>query len=641
MSSLVYFGTNPGPGGRISEENRSRGVNFCRAVPSAINIVGTRTYTHPSYELFLDYFPLAVRAARLSEQVPFGTKKPFYNFNGKNVAPFCQIPKIVWSYGERKPQEFLDQQKARFNAIETTASGKPALTARLSVVQVRDLIKDTNPLETTDISVSTMNIFGYKTYRRLHALAHTIIRIFQYSLTDESTMLTNTRASSMVAIPTGDASFETPSGWSKLRNSKRPILRVNRIHLVETHQAFKKNPGDTKFFMNLPRAYSSYDHCCHTAGDIPSSPGLIFPYVHTLARNDPAFIPAILNNVLNGLHGDDEKANADMLATLLKGWSGIHITPWGDELTHIYVGINLAMQTGAQLRTFTTSQNAYAGFILLGAHFTVYVDGKTYVPQTHVQLQSDFQKASPHSASLERLFEMITYDDDLTRVGARTRCRSLYDVSLALRSNGYNSNNRESIAKEARNLCFVKDVYLPLNPGTISRVLVCMATGIGESEIPLHHLAIFDNDKNHRLLSAFGASCPSFLIDGGRSIPLSGNFGYRKKIKVSGKQVEVDVHTMYVAVKPFDQAVKDLDAVLSEKLVKTPAGTAMASRVSARAMIREYDGQGGLEILAALRAAAKVVVSDNPSAANMKKRRAEEESEAGSSKKAKETFDDF
>lgn len=209
--SLIYFGSVPTSSQLVSKENLSRGINLCRQAPSSLNIIGLKEYTHPNYELYLQYFPKALESARTATMTTFTTKTCYYPYNGKNVPTYTRAPKLVWTYADKKPTDFLDNQKARFSAIETTAGGKPALSAILSVSQVRDLIKDTSPVETTNPSVNAMNLRGYIAYRKLHALAHAVLRCQQYALTGTSTKLTNERAVSMVALP--NDILETPTGW--------------------------------------------------------------------------------------------------------------------------------------------------------------------------------------------------------------------------------------------------------------------------------------------------------------------------------------------------------------------------------------------------------------------------------------------
>jgi len=77
MSSLVYFDSRPGSNQLVSEENTLRKINFCRAVPAALQIVGLKSYTHPAYEMFINYFPIALRAARTATQVSVSNREAY------------------------------------------------------------------------------------------------------------------------------------------------------------------------------------------------------------------------------------------------------------------------------------------------------------------------------------------------------------------------------------------------------------------------------------------------------------------------------------------------------------------------------------------------------------------------------------
>lgn len=410
---------------------------------------------------------------------------------------------------------------------------------------------------------------------------------------------------------------------------------------LATHKTFKKNLK-SQFHMNLPQPYATYNHVIKNSNEIPNQDGLIFAFVPELARDDDSTVPNIVSGPLRGLFGSDAESAGAAVAHICKVWKDISITQWGWELTHLYTGIELSLQTGAAIRTFTTPHNVYAGFILCGSYFNVFVRGKNYEPQSFAVLQKDFGTASPHTASLTALLEKINFPTDIERQGALAACSSLYDVGVLIRKHGYNINDREEMARNASRINFPKDVYLQLNPGTVARVFNAMASGLGESDIPLHHLALFKTNRSHRLLSAFGVGCPSFMIEGGRKIELTGTFSYKKVAKTQGnKKVDVTVNTIHLAVKDFERACDDFDRMVQEKYVLTLAGTPGAAKVSARAMMREYESNGATEVIAAIRAAAGVVVAADPSSTNAKKRKAEEELAAETSKKVRDFFDEF
>jgi len=201
MTSIPYFGALPAGNQLATEENRSRGINLIRKSPWDLQIHAQRTFTSPSYELYINYFPYAVQAARTGIPVDFGPNRAIYYHDGKTLTPFFRNPTLLWSYGEKKSQDILDTYKERFNAAETVDSrGKPALTAILSREQVRSLIRDTSPLETAKANLSTMDVASYKVYVKLHVYAHTFFRIQQYSLLKSSDSTYDKRSIELVAM---------------------------------------------------------------------------------------------------------------------------------------------------------------------------------------------------------------------------------------------------------------------------------------------------------------------------------------------------------------------------------------------------------------------------------------------------------
>jgi hypothetical protein len=83
MSSIIYFGSVPTGSQLVSKENLSRGINLCRQAPSALNIIGLKSFTHPAYELYTDHFPKALESARTATLVSFTNAQPYYLYNGK------------------------------------------------------------------------------------------------------------------------------------------------------------------------------------------------------------------------------------------------------------------------------------------------------------------------------------------------------------------------------------------------------------------------------------------------------------------------------------------------------------------------------------------------------------------------------
>jgi hypothetical protein len=402
-----------------------------------------------------------------------------------------------------------------------------------------------------------------------------------------------------------------------------------------------KDQKETQFWMNLPTPFAAHEGYIHSDNDIPNDSGLLFPYELGLARDDHHTIPKVLESYFFNILGGTAIEAQMMLHFLCEGWKELKMTRWGHELAHAFTGIRLAFETGAGIRVLVGPTGHYGGFFLTGGCFQVLCGNKLRHSQTFATLQSEFASTSQHSSALTSLFSMLTFPSDIERASAMSGCTSMTQVSRVIRTQGYNINDRERMAKYLTYIQFPADVFLSANATNVARVLKVIANGIGEESLPMHHLAVLDTVLAHRCLSAFGAGIPSFIFEGGRRMELSGQFSFKQKTKIRGKPVEVLVNTMYACIKPYKQACDDFDRVLSEKAVYTLAGTSRGGNASTKSLQREYDGIHGTEILSALRSVAKVVVSADATSANEKKRKAEEQAVSAVTKKVKGAMDRF
>jgi hypothetical protein len=183
MSSLVYFGNPSRSSQLVSEELRLRGIDLVRAAPGEMTLVGSRSFDHPSYQHYLNYFHKVVESVITGSPSPFTHETSFYPLRHTEVPQCVKDPSIIWSYGSNITPELLDNVKSRFNAFETTAGGRPALGGVLSPLQMKNLIQDSHPVETTAFSLNSLNIQSYKVYRKLWSLVDVFFRIHQYPLT--------------------------------------------------------------------------------------------------------------------------------------------------------------------------------------------------------------------------------------------------------------------------------------------------------------------------------------------------------------------------------------------------------------------------------------------------------------------------
>lgn len=402
---------------------------------------------------------------------------------------------------------------------------------------------------------------------------------------------------------------------------------------LEHPRFYIKATARAHFHMNLPTDFDTYNPTITSSAGIPNSKGLIFPFLLDLAREDPVSIMHLLRTKLFPCLGANRLECAHALRIIQEALPQFHMTEAGKELTHMAVGITLALDSGAQISFVSGAQGSYGGFILSGHRFSVSMRNNVFLPQSFEDLQNQYQNASPHDYALTRVFEYIHFADDMERQAARQSATSLYHVSKHIREKGYNANDREHMENHLKNVTFIGDRYLPITSDNLARVLTTMHESFGEENLPVHHLAVFETSRDRRLWSAFGAFAPSFVIEGGRKMELGGEFTFERM--ESGGKKTVQTSVVHVVLKELRKAWVDLERVKTEHVIWNLAG--LASRASARSMVRDFGGQHGRRILGALRLYCGV--EEKAEKASGSKRKRDDEEDVESAKRAREAFD--
>jgi len=389
--------------------------------------------------------------------------------------------------------------------------------------------------------------------------------------------------------------------------------------------------------MNLSvKDLEKFNYVIKSGSDLTSDNVLIFPFVEALAKSDDDTVLSTIQRFMMPLMGSNREEAINNFQDLRSQWGVLKPTLWGDELAHIYSAVKLALLTGATVRVITTPNHIYQGFVLVGDGYTLYQWGNEFSPVPNSTFLKEFERTSPHTASFNELMELILFEDDMERAKEKPLIDTMQKVALALRMKGYNGSHEEKIKLLARNLIFPTDHFLPVTAHNVTRVLTAMTNNESEEHYPLHSLAILERDRKKRLLSAFGATAPTFIIPGGRMVSLDGEFQYTAMVGKEKKAIKTT--RMFAQVVPLERAFLDLDKLLVSRNVYTPIGTPLAGRASSFSLIREFSGTGGAAVLGALRNLCGVTMKMETGGGFGKRGRGEEE-EAGSSKKLK--MDEF
>jgi len=109
------------------------------------------------------------------------------------------------------------------------------------------------------------------------------------------------------------------------------------------------------------------------------------------------------------------------------GLNSLSNTEVGQEITHVFKGIDLALKT--QTRLYLLFDNGYRGFVLLGGHFAVY-DGSCWVtPVTPEEVKAELSKLDTHNAAVAKIAELLS---DIALAGSKKTVKvSVEDISSA------------------------------------------------------------------------------------------------------------------------------------------------------------------------------------------------------------------
>jgi len=339
-----------------------------------------------------------------------------------------------------------------------------------------------------------------------------------------------------------------------------------------------------------------------------------------------------------GVNNDLAKAEFDEIRS---SWGNLCKTPWGDELAHMFRGIEIALEAQATLRVVKTSLNVYRGLILYGGMYQLHAFDSVYIPVPRDELIKELQTSNPHVAALTFIYDSIIYPDQAGREQARRAATSLRDINLQIQSQGILISRRAEIVQKAQLLSFPAKAgeFLPSTAHNIDRVFSAIANpSISEADFPLHPDAIASMDRTERLLSAFGVEVPVFRIKGGKGMSLEGKFSVRER-DAEGKPSDKDIHTIGAILQPLGPAYQAFKEMKDLKQVLNPFGSKLAVQASSSSRIKKWEKESGDLVISALRKA--VGASANVPNRNDKKRKLDDEDLDDRGSKRAAAFDFF
>jgi len=136
-----------------------------------------------------------------------------------------------------------------------------------------------------------------------------------------------------------------------------------------------------------------------TPTQVPTLPGLCFPYFPELLAGDGNFVSGVIRQYFLECLGDTREAISGGYQALKGGLGTFFSTAPGLVLQHIFIGVKLAIE--AQARLFLMyGASGYVGFSLHGWYFSVSIDGYKHRPLPYDELVVKIRSIDEHAVAI-------------------------------------------------------------------------------------------------------------------------------------------------------------------------------------------------------------------------------------------------
>lgn len=322
----------------------------------------------------------------------------------------------------------------------------------------------------------------------------------------------------------------------------------------------------------LPLKYN-----CGSPAEVPKLPGRVFPYFDRMNIPDNYTIRSIISGFFLRNLGDSREAQKGQFKAFKNSWERLSKTPQGGELVHMLVGIKLALET--QTRLFLVYRDeSYSGFVLLGALWSISVDGKVYDWESAEKVQEQVALMSSHEYAVRTICGWLSKCPVM--IGAHSGppvkvvpgdVPSALDMWNKIKERKLDSTEEDEI-KKVLGLVSYSRSYKEVNVDSLTWLFRSVGNP-EEDDItkddPLYLPPTFAlyHDRLFQLLCTFGPDAPSFYNTTGAIyvIPPVGKEDPNNAINQKGEKA---LPIILVSLKSVQVAVQDLNKVLKDRAIR-------------------------------------------------------------------------
>jgi len=311
--------------------------------------------------------------------------------------------------------------------------------------------------------------------------------------------------------------------------------------------------------------------------EVPKLPGRVFPYFDKMNIPDNYTIRSVVSSFFLRNLGETREAQIGQFKAFKNSWERLSKTKQGGELVHMLVGIRLALET--QTRLFLVYRDdCYAGFVLLGALWSVSVDGRMYEWESAEKVQEQVSLMSSHEYAVRIICEELSklevmigshagpavtvVKDDVTSALAMWDKIKERKFSVAAEEKVKSVLGLVSYSRSYREVCAESLAWLFRAVGNPNEF------GLEETD-PLFLPPTFSmyHDRLFQLLCSFGPDAPSLYNTSGAiyDIPPASKEDPNNVLNQKGEKA---LPMILVSLKSVQVAVQDLNKVLKDRAVR-------------------------------------------------------------------------
>jgi hypothetical protein len=387
-----------------------------------------------------------------------------------------------------------------------------------------DVIRGVDPLGPSPARY--LNTHSFKAFLVLRSYTSRIFQLF-HKLTEKSGRLD---------LRKHKKESKLGPGWKEIENSElvddEEIVTPSELIFTEA-SVYKMNAGYEEGIAEMVRfsgslgglsgvnsavIYNQFDEMpCGflRPGDLESihSPGRIFKFNHQLALPDPHIPGDVIGRYFLAGLGDSYEDQAENLELIKTGTAGLRLTRLGDELSHMYRCLEIAIMSSTGCVPIF-SRDTYEGCVLMGGSSDrdFVIHGNRFPLLSVTDLKNDMLNVSDHESSLQFIASLFPagVKGDVRHVSSLVMLR-MHCLELVA-----TQDIRDEIVRKAALLDFGVDPW-PINPNSIKMCMDLIADiTILDESYPIGRLSLFSKDPILIALSCFGEkSCPSWDIPNG------------------------------------------------------------------------------------------------------------------------------